>query len=138
MEKSYQDLEVWKQARELVRLVYQITKSFPPEELYGLTTQIRRAAISVPSNIAEGCGRRNAKDSLRFFFIARASLYEIETQILLALDLGFLDEIEGPRNQTIKCLKLLNGFIKYFQDRSSDGQQTTINEQLEEYGNNNR
>ena len=79
---KYTELEVWKEARILVNEMYLISKEFPKEELYGLTSQMRRCAISIPSNIAEGCGRHHFKDSLRFFFIARGSLYELETQIL--------------------------------------------------------
>jgi len=83
---NYIELEVWKEARSLVKTIYEITKSFPTEELYGLTSQIRRCSISIPSNIAEGCGRKTSKESIHFFHIARGSLYELETQMYLALD----------------------------------------------------
>lgn len=83
---SYRDLDVWQQSRLLVKNIYQLTKIFPKEEQFGLTNQLRRAAISVPSNIAEGCGRNHFKDSVQFFFISRGSLYEIETQLVLATD----------------------------------------------------
>jgi four helix bundle protein len=136
--ESYQDLEVWKQTKDLVRLVYEITKNFPREEQYGLTNQIRRAAVSIPTNIAEGCGRNHTKDSIQFFFISRGSLYEVETQIFIARDLGFIsDEEQGSIINKIKsCKRLLNGFINYFQSRGNQ-QLSTINEQLEDYGNNN-
>ena len=87
---SYRDLDVWKQSRQLVKSVYQLSRSFPKEEQFGLTNQLRRAAISVPSNIAEGSGRNHSKDSIQFFFIARGSLYEIETQLIIASDLEFI------------------------------------------------
>lgn len=137
--RSYKDLDVWVQSRELVKLIYELTKAFPAEEQFGLTSQLRRAIVSVPSNIAEGCGRNHFKDSVRFFFIARASLYEVETQVLLAMDLHFMSEsnCDKATTQIVRCLKLLNGFINYYQARSDNGKQTTINEHLEEYGNDN-
>lgn len=133
---SYLDLDVWQQARVLVKNIYQLTRKFPKEEQFGLTTQLRRAVISVPSNIAEGCGRNHFKDSIQFFFIARASLYEVETQIIVSTDLGFLSEqeLETILNQVTRCKKLLNGFINYFQKQTNNKQPTTINEILEEYG----
>ena len=67
--KTYQDLEVWKQSKDLVRDIYQLTKKLPKEEQFGLVNQLRRAAVSIPSNIAEGCGRNHHKDSIQFFFI---------------------------------------------------------------------
>jgi four helix bundle protein len=87
MEKAaYTDLEVWKTSRELVNWIYSSTKLFPKEEMYGLTQQMRRCAVSIPSNIAEGCGRNHPKDSIQFFHIARGSVYELETQLYLSFD----------------------------------------------------
>ena len=141
MEKilSYKDLDVWQQSRLLVKIIYQLTKKFPKEEQFGLTNQLRRAAISVPPNLAEGCGRNHSKDSIQFFFISRGSLYEIETQWILAADLEIITEAELKQvmDQITKCKKLLNGFINYFQQKSNNDQPTTINETLEEYGNSN-
>lgn len=77
--KSYIELDVWKQSRLLVKQVYELTKQFPKEEQYGLSNQMRRCSVSIPSNIAERHGRNHTKDSLQFFFIARGSLYELET-----------------------------------------------------------
>jgi four helix bundle protein len=115
--KSYTDLDVWKKARQLVKEIYLVTKKFPKEELYGLTNQMRRAAVSVPSNIAEGHGRNSTKDSLQFFFIARGSLYELETQIFVSFDLELLIQIDLDilTNQITDCKKLLNGLIRYFE-----------------------
>ena len=98
--KSYIELDVWKQSRLLVKQVYELTKQFPKEEQYGLSNQMRRCSVSIPSNIAEGHGRNHTKDSLQFFFIARGSLYELETQLYLSNDLGYfpldiLNEILG-------------------------------------------
>ncbi|MGV3597662.1 MAG: four helix bundle protein [Bacteroidota bacterium] len=114
---SYTELDVWKQSRELVNLIYTTTKSFPKEELYGLTSQIRRSAVSIPSNIAEGLGRNHTKDSLQFFFIARGSQYELETQMYLAFDQQFInqDTLEKILDKITTGKKLLNGFINYYQ-----------------------
>jgi four helix bundle protein len=137
---SYRDLEGWQQSRLLVKNIYQLTKKFPKDEQFGLTNQLRRAAISVPSNIAEGCGRNHFKDSVQFFFISRGSLYEIETQLVLATDLEIISEtaLNQVMDQVTRCKKLLNGFINYFQQRANNIQPTTINETLQEYGNSNK
>lgn len=136
--ESYRDLEVWKQAKNLVADIYCVTKAFPKDEQFELVNQLRRAAVSIPSNIAEGCGRNHSKDSIQFFFISRGSLYEIETQVIIAFDLGYISQPEQTDvlNKIKSCKRLLNGFINYFQNRG-DQQLSTINEQLEEYGNNN-
>jgi len=113
---EYSKLEVWIEARKLVNLLYDSSKLFPKEELFGLTNQMRRAAISIPSNIAEGCGRQTSKDTIHFLHISRGSLYELETQYYLALDQKYIDEstfnIVLAQIQT--CKKLLNGFINYY------------------------
>ena len=134
---TYQDLDVWQQNRILVKMVYQHSQVFPKEEQFGLTQQIRKSAISIPSNIAEGCGRNHTKDSLQFFYIARGSMYELETQLILANDLNYLkeDSFDLLKEQIIRCKKLLNGFINYFSNQSNNKQQTTVNETLKEYGN---
>lgn len=136
---SYRELDVWKQSRLLVKNIYQLTKSFPKEEQFGLTSQMRRSAISIPSNLAEGCGRNHFKDSVQFFFVARGSLYELETQRVLAADLALIsaNELEINQEQITRCKKLLNGFINYFQRQSNNQQPTTINEIIEQYGNSN-
>lgn len=137
---SYKDLDVWKNNRLLVKSVYQLSKLFPKDEQYGLTNQIRRAAVSGPSNIAEGCGRNHFKDSIQFFFIARASLYELETQLIVANDLEYISEIQLTTilEQVTRCKKLINGFINYYQKQTNNHQPTTINETIEEYGNSNK
>ncbi len=115
--KSYTELDVWVEARKLVSSVYIHSAPFPKEEVFGLKSQIRRAAISVPSNIAEGCGRNHPKDTIQFLHIARGSLYELEAHCYLSFDLGYfttqildnlLKEIEITR-------KLLSGFIRYYE-----------------------
>src|SRR5690349_1916088 len=118
MQKSYIELEVWQQSRKLVNAVYDLTKDFPKEELYGLTHQLRRCAVSIPSNIAEGCGRQHSKDSIQFFYIARGSLYELETQLYLSFDQKFILESQLSENleAITSCKKLLNGFINYYKN----------------------
>ena len=112
----FKELKVWQKAIELVTNTYLKTQSFPKEEIYGLTNQIRRCSISIPSNIAEGLGRRTAQDTIQFLHISRGSLYELETQIYLAFDQKYINEIdlETFLNQILACKKLLNGFINYF------------------------
>jgi four helix bundle protein len=89
---SYRDLVVWQKGMKLSRAVYLATTDFPDDERFGLTSQMRRASISIPSNIAEGQGRLATKEFKQFLGIARGSLKELETQILLAIDLGYMDE----------------------------------------------
>ena len=93
--KSYQDLIVWQKAMDLVTEIYRITKNFPKEEIYGLTNQMRRAAISIPSNIAEGHARKSRAEYIRFLSIAQGSRAELETQILIAVRLGYLADDES-------------------------------------------
>ena len=114
--KAYTELEVWIEARKLTNMVYEISKKFPKEEVYGLTNQIRRCAISIPSNIAEGCGRQTSKDTIHFLHIARGSLYELETQLLISCDQKYMtkDELKLLTAQIVSCKKLLNGFINYY------------------------
>jgi four helix bundle protein len=113
---EYSKLGVWLEARKLVNLLYDSSKLFPKEELFGLTNQMRRAAISIPSNIAEGCGRQTSKDTIHFLHISRGSLYELETQYYLAFDQKYIDEnnFNVALEQIQTCKKLLNGFINYY------------------------
>lgn len=90
--ESYRDLEAWKHAIRLTRLVYRVSNGFPADERFGLTSQVRRAAVSIPSNIAEGWGRGTTTDYARFLRMAHGSLYEVETQCILAHELGMIDE----------------------------------------------
>jgi len=89
--KTHKDLEVWRMSIEMVTKIYTLTRSFPKEELYGLTNQMRRAAVSVPSNIAEGAGRNSTKELLQFLYFSTGSLSELETQIIIAHNLGYLN-----------------------------------------------
>jgi four helix bundle protein len=97
--KNYKELEVWQKGVDLAVQVYQITRTFPPEEKFGLVSQIRRAATSIPANIAEGWGRGSTKEYIQFLRIARASLMELETHLILASRLSY---IEGDRLGTLQ------------------------------------
>lgn len=95
--KDFQDLEVWKRGRSLVRDIYQITANFPKEETYVLTSQMRRAAVSIPCNIAEGFNRLHSREYRQFLFYSRGSCGELLTQIILSGDLGYLDAERGTK-----------------------------------------
>jgi four helix bundle protein len=116
-EKNYKNLAVWKEARKLVSAVYILTNNFPEDEKFGLTSQLKRAAISIPSNIAEGMGRNSNKETRQYYYIAKGSIYEVETQIYIAIDLGFLEEenVEQIFSQITSVRKLIIGFIKYLE-----------------------
>ena len=111
--QDYRDLEVWQQAMELVVVIYRQTGTFPRDEMYGLTNQLRRASVSVPSNIAEGQGRRTTKEFLNHLSIARGSVLEVQTQIEIASRLGYLDPDQTSQLhcQVTVVVRLLNGLI---------------------------
>ncbi len=112
--RHYSELIAWQKAMDLVVTVYRLTGSFPKSEAYGLTSQMRRAAVSVPSNIAEGQGRSTTKDFVHFLHIARGSLQELETQVILAVRLEFLSETTQPEflSKTTEISRILNGLIR--------------------------
>ncbi len=109
---THKDLEVWKVSRQYVLDIYKMTSLFPQDEMYGLTSQIRRSAISIPSNIAEGCGRRSNKELIQFLYIAIGSLSELETQLLIASDLDFCNMEDCNFDILISIRKMLFGLIK--------------------------
>lgn len=119
--KSYRDIVAWQKAMLLTREVYRVTAKWPKEELYGLTSQVRRSAVSVPSNIAEGFGRRSPREFLHHLNIAYGSLMELETQLYLAGELGFLpDKLRLALLEiSAETGKLINGLIPTVRDRSS-------------------
>ncbi len=94
MTSLYQNLDVWKKSMKLTKQIYSLTHDFPNYELYGLTSQIRRCSISIPSNIAEGSSRRTPKDFIHFFYISLGSTSELETQLILSIDLGYIKDLE--------------------------------------------
>jgi len=113
MAGSYRELVAWQKARAFVAQIYQATRSFPRDELYGLTSQLRRAAVSVPSNIAEGQARYSRREFHHFLNNARGSLAEVETQIMLAADLNYLSlkESEALLARAAQLGRILNGLI---------------------------
>ena len=111
---KFTDLEVWKEAHKLTLVIYQITNNFPKSELYGLTSQLRRAAVSIESCIAEGFSRYHYKDRLRFYYDARGSISEVQSQLITAKDLKFIKEkqFDDIFNQTEKTGIILGGLIR--------------------------
>ncbi len=111
--RDFRKLNVWKKAHELTLEIYRVTRKFPKEELYGITNQIRRAAVSVPNNIAEGCGRDSEKELQRFSTIAMGSASEVEYLLLLSFDLKYLlkAEYQELNEKTIEVKKMLSSFI---------------------------
>lgn len=110
---DHKDLEVWKKSMDLVVQVYQMTQLLPDTEKYGLTSQMRRAAVSIPSNIAEGAARNGDKELMQFLSISIGSLSELETQYLIAIRLGFVIKEDSFDHQLIDVKKLLIGFKNY-------------------------
>ena len=111
---DYTQLETWQRAMDLAEAVYAATKAYPREETYGLTAQTRRSAVSVPSNIAEGQGRGNSKEFVRFLAVARGSLFELQTQIRLAERFQYLDSARSGAliDQSSTVGRLINGLIR--------------------------
>ncbi|MCK6622514.1 MAG: four helix bundle protein [Calditrichaceae bacterium] len=113
--KTHKDLDIWKLGIDLVEQIYKETQAFPREEMYGLTSQMRRAAVSYPSNIAEGAARGSKKEFLQFLYISLASLSELETQIIIAHRIGylktlsFMDMIETLRKKHLNFIKYIKG-----------------------------
>lgn len=116
--KSFTDLTAWKEAHELVLQVYRVTISFPDNEKFGLTNQIRRSAVSISSNIAEGFSRKSKKEKLQFYYQARGSLTELQNQLLIAKDVSYIKhpDFQEIANQTVSVSKLINSLIKYIQN----------------------
>ena len=102
-------LDAWKEAMTLVSFVYKVSQTFPKEEIYGLTSQLRRSAISVPSNIAEGAARHGSKEFAQFLSISMGSISELETQLLIAVDLGYLDKASPVFEILEQVSKLVSG-----------------------------
>lgn len=114
---NYHELKIWQEGRKLVKAIYDLSANFPKEEMYGLTSQLRRASISIPSNIAEGTGRASDKEFLRFLDYAVGSLFELETQIILANDLHFIkaedfEIIQKDIKSLIRMIVKFKGVLK--------------------------
>ena len=119
MLKNYKELNVWQKSYELCLKIYGVTARFPNEERYGLTSQIRRAAVSIPSNIAEGYGRKTTADYIRMLYIAYGSVCELETQVLLAGDLGFSERGESAaiKKDIAEIERMLKALIKSLENK---------------------
>jgi four helix bundle protein len=117
--KRYTELEVWEEATSLACEIYKLTLAYPKSELFGIVSQLRRCAVSIPSNIAEGCGKQYNKESIQFLSIARGSLYELETQLYISKELNFItaDQLELLLSKIQSQGKLINGFIRYYKTK---------------------
>jgi four helix bundle protein len=117
--KNYRDLEVWQKAMDLVVECYQITKTFPKHEIYGLVSQMQRAVISVPVNIAEGRGRQHSKEFINYLFIANGSLAEVETYAEIAARLHYITKGQSEKilDKASEIGRMLNGLIRSIQKR---------------------
>ena len=115
MQNNYKKLKIWQESMNLAVSIYKITADISISEKYGLISQMRKCAVSIPSNIAEGAGRGTDPQFIYFLNIAQGSAFELETQLFIALDLSFIHEITFKEifTQVNTCKKLLNGFIKY-------------------------
>ena len=113
--RDFKQLQVWEKSHNLTLAIYKATVGFPREETYGLISQIRRASVSIPANIAEGCGKGSDTELARYLSIARGSASELEYHLLLAHDLDYLrpNEYQQLTNQTTEIKRMLTGFIKY-------------------------
>ena len=112
--QNHKDLVVWKKSMELVTDIYKVTRDYPQDELFGIVSQMRRAAVSIPSNISEGYGRLYGKETVKFLSNARGSASELETQIIISRNLGFAadDKLVELQNQIAEILKMLSALIK--------------------------
>ena len=117
--QSYRELEIWQLSMDLAEECYRVTKGFPREELFGMTSQIRRAAASIPANIAEGQGREHTREFLHHLSVARGSLMELETHLMLSHRVGLIDQVKADRilTQTERISRMLSGLRKALQKR---------------------
>ncbi len=115
--KRFEDLVAWQRARSLSVEIYRVTGAFPSSECFGLVSQMRRVSVSIPSNIAEGFGRQTTPDLIRFLRMARGSPFELHTQVLIAVDLGFMAEADVPADLISECDRVLQALIRSLEDR---------------------
>ena len=117
---NYKTLDAWKRAMEVVKEIYLLTATFPKEEAYGLTSQMKRAAVSIPSNIAEGVGRQYKKDTLQFLYISRGSIYELETLLDICLSVKIITELQYTQIAIYveMSMKVLSGLIRSVESRT--------------------
>jgi len=134
--KSFEELSIWQEARELTNRIYILSKRFPKEELYGLTSQIRRASVSIMSIIAEGFNRRSTKEFINFLIISRASISEVQNDLYISLDLNYInkEDFETIYNHAQKISMSINKLITYLRSQVKTYPKTTkINEQIQQY-----
>ena len=134
--KSFEELTIWQEARELTNRIYIFSKRFPKEELYGLTSQIRRVSVSIMSNIAEGFNRRSTKEFINFLIISRASISEVQNDLYISLDLNYInkEDFETIYNHAQKISMSINKLITYLRSQVKTYPKTTkINEQIQQY-----
>ena len=115
--RRHHDLKVWQVSIQLVKKIYVVTTAFPNEETYGLVSQMRRAAISIPSNIAEGAARGGTKEFIHFLGVARGSLSELETQLYISRELGYVTNAQDVDSQIEEIFRLLGGLISSLKDK---------------------
>ncbi len=115
--KSHKDLDVWVLSMELVTQIYILTSSFPSSEKFGITVQMRRASISIPSNVAEGFARQTTKELIQFLFISKGSLSELETQLLISKNLGYITEIKSLEETILRIRKMLSKLISKLKNK---------------------
>lgn len=119
MKRAHHNLKAWQEAMKLVKMIYSTTANFPQAEIYGLISQMRRAAVSIPSNISEGAARSGEKEFLQFLSISRGSLSELETQCLIASDLGYLQNTDIILSKINELFGLISGLINSIRKRST-------------------
>jgi four helix bundle protein len=117
--ETHKNLLVWQKSIDFVTKIYQLTRSFPKEELYSIVSQIRRSAVSIPSNIAEGCARKNTKEYIQFLYVSLGSAAELETQLIISSSLGYFDTNGecNPQIQLQEIIRMLIGLIKSLSNR---------------------
>lgn len=134
--RSFEELTIWQEARKFTIRMYTLSKRFPKEELYGLTSQIRRASVSIMSNIAEGFNRRSTKEFINFLIISRASISEVQNDLYISLDLNYInkEDFETIYNHAQKISMSINKLITYLRSQVKTYPKTTkINEQIQQH-----
>jgi len=119
--RAHKDLDVWQVSMELVKDVYSITKNFPSDERFGLVLQLRRAVVSIPSNIAEGASRQSGKETIQFLYFALGSLSEVETQVVIARELDYFKEIGPVLGKILRVRMMLLALVKRLKEGREEG-----------------
>ena len=114
---EHKELKVWRESIELVVDIYDLTKNFPKEEIYSLTSQLKRAAVSIPSNISEGAARNSDKEFIKYLYISLGSLAELDTQLIISQRLGYIKDVNNISERVINTRKMLLGLIKYLKKK---------------------